>query len=152
MLILVGVDFYITACDWMVTRSHPPTALAIFLAISFFNGLAIEIGRKMRAPGDEEVGVETYTRVWGIERAASGWLAAVITSFLFTIWLLVHLNFLTPAILFMGALLLSAVVLVGKFTRKPVSMFAKSFEILSGVWVIATYLAVGLMPAVFAAF
>lgn len=152
MLILVGVDFYITACDWMVAGSRPPLTLALFLAISFFNGLAIEIGRKMRAPNDEEVGVETYTRVWGIERAASGWLAAVFTSALFTVALLVHLNFLAPALLFIGGLVAAAIMLTMRFMSKPVTKFAKRFETLSGVWVIATYLAVGLAPAVFAAF
>ena len=38
-----------------------PPALGWFLAVTFLNGLVVEVGRKMRAPSDEEPGVETYT-------------------------------------------------------------------------------------------
>ena len=32
-----------------------------FLIVSFFNGVVVEIGRKIRAREDEEEGVETYS-------------------------------------------------------------------------------------------
>ena len=38
-----------------------------------FNGIVIEIGRKLRAPADEEHGVETYSALWGTTaRSARG--------------------------------------------------------------------------------
>ena len=39
---------------------RPPHGLFWFLLVSYFNGLVVEIGRKTRAPADEEHGVETY--------------------------------------------------------------------------------------------
>jgi 4-hydroxybenzoate polyprenyltransferase len=36
-----------------------------FFWVSFFNGTVLEIGRKIRAPQDEEAGVETYSFLWG---------------------------------------------------------------------------------------
>ena len=41
------------------------SGLAWFLVASFFNGIVVEMGRKIRAPADEEKGVETYSALWG---------------------------------------------------------------------------------------
>jgi len=49
------------ACD----GSALPHGLHWFLAAGYCNGMVVEIGRKIRAPEDEERGVETYTAVWG---------------------------------------------------------------------------------------
>ena len=59
------VDFFGTSCEWLPRGSATPQGLGWFLAASFFNGIVIEIGRKLRLPGDEEEGVETYSRLWG---------------------------------------------------------------------------------------
>lgn len=65
MLIMPLINFYGTACDWLVTGSLAPVNGLWFLLASFFNGMVIEIGRKIRAPNDEEFGVETYSSLWG---------------------------------------------------------------------------------------
>src|SRR5262245_37021534 len=65
MAILPLVDLYATACDWWPTGEGAPRGLIWFLIVSYFNGIVIEVGRKIRAPQDEEVGVNTYTAVWG---------------------------------------------------------------------------------------
>ena len=69
MLILPLIDLYGTACDWRVANVEPPLALGILLFVSFCNGFILEVGRKIRAPEDEEYGVETYSALWGRERA-----------------------------------------------------------------------------------
>ena len=51
--------------------------LGWFLAASFFNGIVIEVGRKVRAPQDEEPGVLTYSVAWGRPRALAVWLGAM---------------------------------------------------------------------------
>jgi 4-hydroxybenzoate polyprenyltransferase len=56
----------------------PHAGLAWFLIVSFFNGVVIEVGRKIRAPQDEEVGVETYTALWGRPQAIMAWLGALL--------------------------------------------------------------------------
>ncbi len=73
MLILPLVDLYATACDWRVggRAPAPPDGLAWFLVVSYLNGMVIEIGRKTRAPADEEHGVETYSALWGVRGAVA---------------------------------------------------------------------------------
>ena len=65
MLIIPLIDLYTSACDWLVKGAALPHGLHWFLAASYCNGMVVEIGRKIRAPEDEERGVETYTAVWG---------------------------------------------------------------------------------------
>ena len=48
-----------------------------FLLTCFCNGLVIELGRKIRLPAGEELGVETYSALWGLPRAIRLWLGAV---------------------------------------------------------------------------
>ena len=45
--------------------------------MSFCNGVVIEIGRKLRAPADEEAGVQTYTLLWGRTLAVGAWWLAL---------------------------------------------------------------------------
>ena len=85
MLILPLIDLYATACDWMPSGSGRVLAqgLVWFLVASFFNGIVVEIGRKIRAPADEETGVETYSALWGVRRATVVWLGAMACTLLF---------------------------------------------------------------------
>ena len=78
MAIMPLVDLYTTSCDWVPAGlSRPPHGLLWFLLVSFFNGMVVEIGRKIRSPQDEEAGVETYSFLWGRRNAVLAWLAMV---------------------------------------------------------------------------
>src|SRR6185436_12433665 len=85
MLIMPQIDFYATAADWIGTGSGPPRGVMLFLWVSFFNGMVIEIGRKIRAPQDEEEGVDTYSRVWGRRGAVAAWLLAIALTAVFAL-------------------------------------------------------------------
>src|SRR5688572_16434545 len=52
------IDYYATACDWR-PAAGAPSGLIWFLLVSYANGFVLEIGRKTRAPIDEEPHVET---------------------------------------------------------------------------------------------
>ncbi len=80
MMIMPLIALCATACDWLVRGESFRPALGWFLAMSFFVGIALEIGRKIRAPSDEEVGVETYSGLWGVRRATRVWCGAVVVS------------------------------------------------------------------------
>src|SRR5262249_26249822 len=103
MAIIPLVDFYATACDWWPARpgaDRPaPTApprLVWFVVVSYFNGLVIEIGRKVRAPQDEEVGVNTYSALWGMRNAAFVWLGALFATAGFAATAAAQVDFLVP--------------------------------------------------------
>ena len=80
MLILPLTDFYATACDWVPAGHGPPAGLTWFVVVSFFNGVGLEIGRKIRAPENEEEGVRTYSHLWGGRVATLAWGAALVVT------------------------------------------------------------------------
>ena len=76
----VLTDFYATACDWVPAGHGPPAGLTWFVVVSFFNGVGLEIGRKIRAPENEEEGVRTYSHLWGGRVATLAWGAALVVT------------------------------------------------------------------------
>jgi len=147
MLIVPLIDFYTTACDWRAAGVVVPhRGLTWFLIASFFNGVVIEIGRKIRAPQDEEHGVETYSFLWGRRRAVLAWLGALALTAVCAGLAAVEINFLVPA----GCLLVTAfaitVVVAMRFLKNPLTQRAKLIETTSGLWTILMYVSIGAMP------
>ncbi|MBC7998700.1 MAG: hypothetical protein IAF58_12200 [Leptolyngbya sp.] len=144
MLILLFVDLFITAFDWMKSSTMPPHGLWLFLAVSFLNGVIIEVGRKIKSPAEEKVGVATYTSSWGQTTAIAVWLMAIISSGFFAVTTAVQLGFGMPVMVMAASLGLVAFTLALKFIKSPKT--GKHFESFSGAWTLATYLALGTIP------
>lgn len=116
-----------------------PPGLGWFLGAGYANGVVFEIGRKLRAPEDEERGVETYSAMWGIGRASMAWWLAVVAAGAFAV--------LTG--LAMGwASWFAVIAIVGAagcgwaawtMTRRRSSASAKWIEHASALWVLALY-------------
>ncbi len=147
MLIMPLIDLYATACDWRVAGpGSPPAGLAWFLAVSFFNGVVIELGRKIRAPQDEEPGVETYSFLWGLRKAVLAWLGALLLTAI-NAWLAAReIDFAAPVGWLLILLLITATVIALRFLRTPVTGRANLIETMSGLWTILMYLSVGAIP------
>ncbi len=148
MLILPLIDLYGTACDWRVASAAPPTGLAFLLTVSFCNGFVVEIGRKIRAPEDEEAGVETYSVLWGRRRAVAIWYAALVLTATFALLAGAQIQFAEPVAILLMLLLAAAAVIAARFLRVPVSSRAKPVEFVSGVWTLLMYLSLGAGPLV----
>jgi 4-hydroxybenzoate polyprenyltransferase len=146
MLIMPLIDFYVTACDWQTAGVAAPNGLVWFLLVSFFNGLVLEIGRKLRAPEDEETGVETYTALWGRRNAVLAWLAALSLTAIFAGLAAQRISFLRPVGILLGLLLGFAIFIASRFLKQPVTQNAKRFEALSGLWTLLMYLSLGAIP------
>lgn len=146
MFIMPLIDFYATATDWAAAQGRPPRGLFWFLIVSFFNGMVIEIGRKLRAPADEEAGVQTYTVVWGHPKAVAAWLTAMTLTLACAVMAARRIGFAWPVALTLGALLLVAVASGRRFLREPVTRHAKWLETLSGLWTVILYLILGAVP------
>ncbi|MGE0128399.1 MAG: UbiA family prenyltransferase [Blastocatellales bacterium] len=146
ILIMPLIDFYATACDWATTDGSPPAGLGWFLAVSFGNGLAIEIGRKTRAPQDEEHGVPTYTSLWGRRNAAIVWIGALGLSAVCAVFAAHEIEFAAPVALLLAVLLSNAALIAIRFLRQPATERARLFELMSGVWTLLVYLALGAAP------
>lgn len=146
MLIMPLIDGYATACEWLPHSAAPPHGLEPFLLVSFFNGLVLEIGRKTRAPQDEETGVETYSALWGPSRAVTAWLLALVMTALVAWWCAAQIRFEHMLSVVLGALLFMAILVSVRFIRQPQKKIAQLIEITSAVWTLLMYLFLGMIP------
>jgi 4-hydroxybenzoate polyprenyltransferase len=151
MVILPLVDLYATACDWWPAGfRRPPPGLTWFLAASYLNGIVIEIGRKVRAPADEERGVDTYSALWGRTRAATAWIGAVGATGA-AAWQAarqIGTGRATGTVLLILVGVCAAV--AADYVRRPTTARAKRIETMAGIWTLLLYLCLGAVPLVWA--
>jgi len=147
MVITPLIFLFASACDW-VTAGYirPSTGLLWMLAVGYFNGMVVEIGRKVRAPEDEETGVETYSFLWGRRNAVLAWLAAIVATaaFAYVAARDIHVTQLTVSLL-LPALLLCAIA-ASTFLADSRRGRGKWIESISGLWALLTYLTLGALP------
>ena len=147
MLIMPLVDLYATACDWVVAGRHwPPPGVFWFLATSFFNGIVIELGRKIRAPADEEQGVQTYSALWGRQTAVCVWLAMILATIACALRAAWKIHFVWQVLTATGLMFLIATMISFRFLGQPKTGAGKRIELLAGVWTLILYLSLGLAP------
>jgi 4-hydroxybenzoate polyprenyltransferase len=146
MAIVPLIDFYATACDWWPAQGAPPAGLFWFVATSYCNGLVIEIGRKIRAPADEEEGVVTYSFAWGRKTAVCVWLGALAITAACAVGATAVIDFALPVAVGLGVMLAVAVAVAVRFLRAPEPGRGKRIELLSGLWTIGLYLSIGVVP------
>jgi 4-hydroxybenzoate polyprenyltransferase len=120
-------------------------ALAPYLAFTCATSVVLELGRKLRAPTDEQTGVETYTALWGRRTAVIVWLASLAASAA----LAVAAAMATAGAWAIGAIGVAALVAGGvcghRFLGRPVPGAGKALQALSGFWIIAAYVALGVV-------
>lgn len=146
MGIMPLVDWFATGCDWVHAGTGMPRGLFWFLAASFCNGIVIELGRKIRAPAQEETGVETYSFLWGRRNAVLAWLGALTATFACAGVAAQRIHFFTTLSLVQGSLWIVALVLGFAFIRGSNERRAKGIELFSGIWTLALYLTLGVVP------
>lgn len=146
MVIVPSINLYATACDWLVAQASPPAGIFWFLVASFFNGMVIEIGRKIRSPKDEEFGVETYSAVWGRKKAVLAWLGVVGFTAIASFISASQIDFATPVGCLLAILLIVAIAVAWVFLRQPITKWAKLIEKTSSLWTLLVYLSLGIVP------
>jgi len=149
MAIMPLVDLYTTSCDWVPTGvARPPHGLLWFLAVSFFNGMVVEIGRKIRSPQDEEEGVETYSFLWGRRNAVVVWLALMACTAGCAYISALRIEFARPVLVLLVILYCAAVGAGFYFLRGAVPKRGKLIETMAGVWSLLMYLSLGFVPMI----
>ena len=146
MLIIPIVTLYATACDWTVAGSGIPDGVGVFLMASFFNAIGIEIGRKVRAPADEEHGVTTYSAAWGVRWAVGGWMLALSTTAALALIAAARITFVAPVAFVVAVSLSTAATIAWRFLRWQGRADARRIEQMSGVWTLLMYLSLGIAP------
>jgi 4-hydroxybenzoate polyprenyltransferase len=142
------IFFYITACDWLVAGVTPAIGLLWFLAAAFFNGMFYEIGRKIRAPQNEETGVETYSQLWGRPTAIAVWWLMLALAGVCAAAAARTIHFFTPVIGLTLVLLLIAGWLGVRFLQKPRPSSGAMIQSVSALAMMALYLSLGVLPFV----
>jgi len=146
MLIVPLIALYASAFDWLIAGRRPSTVVAWFLLMCFFNGTVVELGRKLRAPRDEETGVATYSVLWGVRLAVLAWGLAIFLAGTSCLLAAQQLSPLGPMAGFLGLLSVPALVTAGRALAKPDETRGSSFQLASGIWVLGTYLGLWGIP------
>lgn len=151
MLIIPLVDLYSSGLDWQLSGAGFHPSLWIFLAVSFFNGTVLEVGRKIRIPEHEEEGILSFSKTLGVRRATWFWVFLLSVTFGLAYWAIIAANLgLTSQvllILFYGMTTIPAFL----FIRKPQQKLEKYIEVSSGLWTLFMYLILGGIPMLISA-
>jgi 4-hydroxybenzoate polyprenyltransferase len=152
MMVMPLIDLYATACDWVPKGidGHQGFTLTLggFLLLSLVNGAAIEIARKSWSPEQEREGVETYSKLW-----KPGWAGVVLMSvFLvgFAVSAFVHVRSGAAAWFLYGLIASTAWAAwtAIDYAGTPTIKTAKALELSSGIYVLANYLLLGVLPLI----
>jgi 4-hydroxybenzoate polyprenyltransferase len=147
MVILPLVDLYATACDWWVEGlRRPPAGLYWFLVVSYLNGIVVEVGRKTRAPADEEPGVDTYSTLWGLRGAIGVWLAAVAATAVAATQAASRIAFAAPMLAILAVLVSMCGIAAFALLRHPAAGRGRTIEAVSGIWTVMMYVGLGVCP------
>jgi len=148
MFIIPFVDVYASGLDWLLGNVAAPAGLLFFFAVSYMNGIVLEIGRKIRIPEKESEGFLTYTSLLGTKRAVYLWLVVLLATLLLSV----------TASIFAGYGMIVFAVLSGVFLfcATPAILFltsgteksSKMIEYASALWTISMYLTLGAGPMI----
>ena len=146
MLIIPLVDVYASGLDWLLEGATAPKGLLFFFAVSFMNGIVLEVGRKIRSPEKEKEGVNSYTQMLGMKRAIALWMGLICFTCCLSVAAATYAGYGLVAIGILGLVLLVCLVPAILFWRKPTEKFAQLIEKSSALWTIIMYLALGGIP------
>ncbi len=148
MMIMPVIDFYTTGLDWNNNSTNIPNGLIIFLIVTFLNGVVIEIGRKIRAKNAEEIGVETYSYLWGEKGATLTWLCVLFTTFTFANVACFYAGFGKMTFIFLVFFLIFCAIPALKFLKTREQKIAAKIETMAGIWTLGMYLSLGGLPMI----
>jgi len=143
IVIVPLIAAYMAACHWLPMHLEAPD-LGWLLASCYFAFCVIEVGRKIRAPEDEEEGVETYSRLWGMRGAVTAWLMFMATGGVLAMLAAERLHALLPMVILTSLMLTLAVAASAAFLRHPRAAAGKRFNALSGLWTLSLFLGLGI--------
>ncbi|MFI5150032.1 MAG: UbiA family prenyltransferase [Bacteroidia bacterium] len=146
MFIIPLIDIYASGLDWLLEGAGPAAGLAFFFAVSYMNGIVLEIGRKIRTPEQEAAGVLTYSSLLGPVKAIYMWIGVLLITLAVSVAATRFAGYgYSAAVILVTAFLICMSVGVS-FLKKQTPALSKSIEVLSAVWTITMYLTLGGIP------
>jgi 4-hydroxybenzoate polyprenyltransferase len=148
MFIIPLVDIYASGLDWVLEGAPAPKGLLFFFAVSYMNGIVLEIGRKIKVPGKEKEGVLTYTAMLGTNRAVVLWLFILLATLALAVGACAFAGYGMIAFFVLGLIFLLCALPALLFLRGKSEPAAKAIELASALWTITMYLTLGGVPMV----
>jgi 4-hydroxybenzoate polyprenyltransferase len=144
MFIIPMVDVFASGLDWHLAGAAAPVGLLFFFAVSYMNGIVLEVGRKIRTPDREEI--NTYSRLLGMDRATWLWLAVLFGTLLCSWAAAWYAGYGRVGCLILSVVFVACAVPAVFFLKNKTARGAKALEIASAVWTAAMYLTLGGVP------
>lgn len=154
------IALYSAGCGLFPQGGDFTPALAAFMAMGFTNALSLELARHTLAAPEERIGVNSYSKLWGQQRAGLT-LAGVVALGLFAT-MGAYLGSGAPATILTDAagqrlpiMILAPAILTGfiafmcaaAFAEKPNLKRSRAMFKAAGASVLVNYLCVGILPA-----
>jgi 4-hydroxybenzoate polyprenyltransferase len=130
MLIMPLIALFAMRCQGEITIHALSVGLGLLLVLAYLNGCVLEVGRKIYAPEKERPGVDTYSALWGLQRATAFFMGTVLAGFC-VLFLLVSGFIRFPAV----AALAAAGVVAYRHATAPSAKSQKQIEQVAGLWV-----------------
>jgi 4-hydroxybenzoate polyprenyltransferase len=148
MFIIPLIDMYASGLDWKVEGTPPPKGLLFFFAVSYMNGIVLEIGRKIRIPKREAEGVLTYSSLLGANKATLLWIFILFLTLALSIAASVFAGYGMVSFIVLGCVFLLCSLPAFIFLKKKTQKVSKSIEYASAFWTIAMYMTLGGGPMI----
>lgn len=148
MFIIPFIDIYASGLDWLLAGVSAPVGLLFFFAVSYMNGIVLEIGRKIRMPEKEAPGVLSYSSMLGTNRAVLLWIFILFITLILSIAAGIFAGYGMPVILVLGSVFVFCSLPGLLFLANKKHSFSKMIEYASALWTIAMYLTLGGGPMI----
>ena len=146
MALMPLIDLYATSVEWLPRGGSFSFGIMLYMISSFCDGTVVEVGRKLRAPENEEYGVDTYTQIWGPKRAMAVWMICMTVSGASTIMAGFRVQVGLEIMCVLSPLYILAGYIAVKFAKSPTPKNAKIFEIFPGIWMLLMHAMLGFLP------
>ena len=146
MFIIPLVDVYASGLDWLLAGVAAPAGLLFFFAVSYMNGIVLEVGRKIRVPGQESPGVLTYSAMLGANRAVWLWLLVLVATLALSVMASIFAGYGSVSFLVLSLIFVLCASPALLFLKNKTVRSAKMIEYASALWTIGMYLTLGGEP------
>ncbi|MNJ91928.1 prenyltransferase [compost metagenome] len=148
MFIIPLIDILASGLDWALENTTPSPGLGLFFLVSYFNGIVLEIGRKIRIPENERAGVQTYSSMLGLKKALWLWIGILTVTLICSLSAVYFAGYGMIAYFIFGGIFVLCSVPAWLSLRKITEKRAKMMEYTSALWTILMYLSLGAIPMI----
>lgn len=148
MFIIPLIDIYASGLDWLLGGAEAHYGILWFFAVSYFNGLVLEFGRKLRTAESEEKGVVSYTKLYGKKGGVIIWIILLFVTMCLAIAAADYANYSDVSTYIFGAFFIVFSLPAWSQLKRESIKKTKLIEYSSAAWTALMYLSLGGIPMV----